>query len=92
MMLAIAGRSRDKLEAIRAGLADDGLDVTAIGIIIASVDDPASLAAMARTATRLVDGFELAPRFAAVEPLAVQIGGVARSQDPCVVALRRRLR
>lgn len=53
---------------------------------------PFSLAAMARTATRLVDGFELAPRFAAVEPLAVQIGGVARSQDPCVVALRRRLR
>jgi short subunit dehydrogenase-like uncharacterized protein len=54
LKLAIAGRSRDKLEAIRAGLADDGLDVTAIGIIIASVDDPASLAAMARSCRVLV--------------------------------------
>lgn len=44
LRLALAGRSRDKLAAVRAGLPDPGR----VGTILASVDDPASLAAMAR--------------------------------------------
>ncbi len=55
LKLAIAGRGLDKLEAIRAGLEQGGVDgVSHIGIIIASVDDPASLAAMARSCRVLV--------------------------------------
>lgn len=53
LKLAIAGRGRDKLEAIRAGL-EGGGSVSDIGIIIASIDDPASLAAMARSCRVLV--------------------------------------
>lgn len=45
LKLAIAGRSRDKLAAVRAGLPDP----ERVGVIVASVDDPASLAAMARS-------------------------------------------
>jgi len=53
---------------------------------------PFSLAAMCRSAERLVDRYELeaAPGFTAITPLAVQIGGVARSQAPCEVRYRAR--
>jgi cytochrome P450 len=53
---------------------------------------PFSLAAMCRSAERLVAAYDLepAPGFAAVTPLAVQIGGVARSQHPCEVRYRAR--
>jgi cytochrome P450 len=53
---------------------------------------PFSLAAMCRSAERLVAGYDLEPvaGFTAVTPLAVQIGGVARSQDPCAVRYRAR--
>ncbi len=44
---------------------------------------PFSLAAMCRSAERLADVYDLMPDFAEVVPLAVQIGGVARSQHPC---------
>lgn len=46
---------------------------------------PFSLASMCRAAEGLVQTYELAPEFAEVVPLAVQIGGVARSQHPCVL-------
>jgi cytochrome P450 len=51
---------------------------------------PFSLSAMCRSAERLVHEYELRPRFTDVVPLAVQIGGVARSQHPCIVDYRRR--
>jgi cytochrome P450 len=53
---------------------------------------PFSLAAMCRAAERLVATHDLvpAPGFTTVTPLAVQIGGVARSQDPCEVRYRAR--
>lgn len=53
---------------------------------------PFSLAAMCRSAERLVAAYDLepAPGFTAVTPLAVQIGGVARSQQPCQVRFRAR--
>jgi cytochrome P450 len=53
---------------------------------------PFSLAAMCRAAARLVATYDLepAPGFEAVTPLAVQIGGVARSQHPCEVRYRAR--
>ena len=53
---------------------------------------PFSLAAMCRSAERLVLAYDLepAPDFTAVTPLAVQIGGVARSQHPCEVRFRAR--
>ena len=53
---------------------------------------PFSLAAMCRSAERLVDAYELepAPDFTEIVPLAVQIGGVARSQHPCKVRYRLR--
>jgi cytochrome P450 len=53
---------------------------------------PFSLAAMCRAAERLVAGYDLepAPGFESVTPLAVQIGGVARSQHPCEVRYRAR--
>jgi cytochrome P450 len=53
---------------------------------------PFSLAAMCRSAERLVAAYDLepAPGFTAVTPLAVQIGGVARSQRPCEVRFRAR--
>ncbi len=53
---------------------------------------PFSLAAMCRAAERLVAAYDLepAPGFSAVTPLAVQIGGVARSQHPCEVRFRAR--
>jgi cytochrome P450 len=53
---------------------------------------PFSLAAMCRAAERLVATYDLEPDhgFTAVTPLAVQIGGVARSQHPCRVRYRAR--
>jgi cytochrome P450 len=49
-----------------------------------------SLTAIGRTVRRLVDAYELAPRFGSVRPYAEQIGGVARAADPCSVDYRRR--
>ncbi|HLM19226.1 MAG TPA: cytochrome [Acidimicrobiia bacterium] len=53
---------------------------------------PFSLAAMCRSAERLVATYDLEPAagFTAVTPLAVQIGGIARSQRPCEVHYRAR--
>jgi cytochrome P450 len=53
---------------------------------------PFSLAAMCRAAQRLVDTYELtpAPGFTRIAPLAVQIGGVARSDGPCRIRYRAR--
>jgi len=51
---------------------------------------PFSLAAMGASARRFFSTFEVEPRFTSVEPLAVQIGGVARSARPCTVTYRRR--
>jgi cytochrome P450 len=53
---------------------------------------PFSLAAMCRAAERLVAAYDLAPvpAFTRIVPLAVQIGGVARTQDPCEVHYRAR--
>jgi cytochrome P450 len=53
---------------------------------------PFSLAAMGRAAERLIATYDLAPvpGFTRIVPLAVQIGGVARSQEPCEVRYRRR--
>jgi cytochrome P450 len=53
---------------------------------------PFALAAMCRSAQRLVAAYDLepAPGFATITPLAVQIGGVARSEHPCEVRYRAR--
>jgi cytochrome P450 len=51
---------------------------------------PFSLAAMCRSAEQLVERYELVTDFDTVTPLAVQIGGVARSQHPCLVHYQRR--
>lgn len=51
---------------------------------------PFSLAAMATVLRRLAEEYELEPRFTSAEPLAGQIGGVARSAAPCTVAYHRR--
>lgn len=51
---------------------------------------PFSLAAMCRAAETFVQTYECTPEFDRIVPLAVQIGGVARSEHPCVVRYRRR--
>ena len=53
---------------------------------------PFSLAAMCRAVERFVDTYDVEPvsGFTRIVPLAVQIGGVARSQEPCEVRYRRR--
>jgi cytochrome P450 len=51
---------------------------------------PFSLAAMRASAERFFERYEVEPRFTEVVPLPVQIGGVARAAEPCVVAYRRR--
>jgi hypothetical protein len=53
---------------------------------------PCSLAARCRAAERLVTTYVLrpAPGFTTITPLAVQIGGVARSERPCEVRYRAR--
>jgi len=48
-----------------------------------------SVSAIVRTVDRLTSAFELIPAFDEVVPLSEQIGGVARSQNPCVVSYRR---
>jgi cytochrome P450 len=53
---------------------------------------PFSLAAMCASAGRFFSTYEVEARFADVEPLPVQIGGVARAARPCVVAYRRSAR
>ncbi len=47
---------------------------------------PFSLAAMTRTAERLIAAFSLRPEFDGIAPLPAQIGGVARPAAPCWVA------
>ena len=49
-----------------------------------------SLSAIGRAVRRLFDAYELEPRFTAVRPLPLQVGGVARAADPCPVTYRRR--
>ena len=49
-----------------------------------------SLSAITRTVQRLVDNYELEARFAGVQPLTEQIGGVGRAADPCPIAYRTR--
>ena len=51
---------------------------------------PFSLASMCRAAEGLVKRYELTPEFAEVVPLAVQVGGVARSQHPCLLRYAQR--
>lgn len=51
---------------------------------------PFSLAAMTAATVAFVSSFDLEARFAGAEPRAGQIGGVARSADPCKVSYRRR--
>ena len=51
---------------------------------------PFSLAAMCTSAERFFAAYEVVPHFADVAPLPVQIGGVARSAEPCVVSYLRR--
>ena len=56
------------------------------------VPGPGAAVIRRRAAERLVTTYDLqpAPGFTAVTPLAVQIGGVARSQHPCEVRYRAR--
>ncbi len=49
-----------------------------------------SLSAIGRTVERLLTTFELTPGFDAVRAVPSQIGGVARSADPCPVAYVRK--
>jgi len=48
-----------------------------------------SVSAIVRTVDRITSTFELVPGFDEVVPLSEQIGGVARSERPCVVSYRR---
>lgn len=49
-----------------------------------------SLSAIGRAVSHLVTTFDLDPAFTTIRPLPLQIGGVARPADPCLVAYRRR--
>jgi len=49
-----------------------------------------SISAIRLSIRRLLERFDLTPRFADVRPEPRQIGGVARAAGPCVVAYRRR--
>ena len=51
---------------------------------------PFSLSAISRSLTRLIDTFELTGPERRPEPLAEQIGGVARGDQPCIVTYRTR--
>ncbi len=51
---------------------------------------PFSLAAMVRAATAFFTRYDVSPRFTDPHPLVGQIGGVARSNDPCVVSYAAR--
>jgi cytochrome P450 len=48
-----------------------------------------SVSAIVRTVGRLLSTFEMSPEFEEVVPLSSQIGGVARSEHPCIVTYRR---
>jgi cytochrome P450 len=48
-----------------------------------------SVSAIVRTVGRLLATFDMTPAFTEVMPLPAQIGGVARSAQPCVVSYRR---
>ncbi len=52
---------------------------------------PFSLHAMGRTAELLFSRFEVTPAFHFAAPLATQVGGVARSAQPCVLELGLRM-
>jgi cytochrome P450 len=49
-----------------------------------------SVSAIVRTVERMSATFEMHPQFDTIEPLPAQIGGVARSAQPCTVTYRRR--
>jgi cytochrome P450 len=49
-----------------------------------------SVSAIVRTVDRLSSEFELIPEFDEVVPMSTQIGGVARSEQPCLVSYRAR--
>lgn len=49
-----------------------------------------SVSAIVRTVARLTETFTMTPQFDEVVPLAAQIGGVARSELPCIVSYKRR--
>ena len=49
-----------------------------------------SISAIRIAVRRLVDAYDLEPRFTEVRPRPRQIGGVARAANACVVAYRRR--
>jgi cytochrome P450 len=49
-----------------------------------------SLSAITRVARGLAERYDLEARFAAVRPIPEQIGGVARSADPCPIEYRAR--
>jgi cytochrome P450 len=49
-----------------------------------------SISAIVRTVERLQAEFEMTPEFTTVEPLPLQIGGMARAASPCPVSYRRR--
>src|SRR6185369_15661452 len=51
-----------------------------------------SISAIRIAIRRLLDAYELAPRFTTARPLARQIGGVARAARPCPVAYAARER
>jgi len=47
-----------------------------------------SISAIVRTVERLQAAFEMTPEFTRVEPLPLQIGGMARAAAPCPVVYR----
>ena len=49
-----------------------------------------SVSAIVRTIARLSEAFDMTPAFDEVVPLPAQIGGVARSANPCVVSYQRK--
>ena len=49
-----------------------------------------SISAIRISLRRLIDAYELEPRFGEVRPLRAQLGGVARADRPCEVAYRAR--
>jgi cytochrome P450 len=49
-----------------------------------------SISAIARTVDRLRTTFTMTPRFSTLTPLPFQIGGVARTAEPCPVTYLRR--
>ena len=49
-----------------------------------------SISAIRISIRRLLERFDLEPRFGDVQPRARQIGGVARAASPCIVVYRRR--